>query len=99
MTRRPAENIHPGEMLADELLARQDEWTISYVAERLDIYTSDLRDLMNGQRDITPELSAALGKLLGTTPLFWMDLQEQWYEWRRVRPGVGRPGRRQEDAR
>ena len=90
MTRRAAENIHPGEHLADELLARQDEWTISYVAEQLDIYTSDLRDLLIGKRDITPELSVALGKLLGTTPLFWMDLQEQWYEWRRVRPGVGR---------
>ena len=92
VTRRPAENIHPGEHLADELAERQD-WTISYVAEQLDIYTSDLRDLLNGQRDITPGLSVALGKLLGTTPLFWMDLQEQWYEWRRVRPGVGRPGR------
>ena len=92
MTRRPAENIHPGEMLADEIFEGR-EWTISYVAEQLDIYTSDLRDLLIGKRDITPDLALRLGKLLGTGPVVWMNLQEQWYEWRRVRPGVGRPGR------
>lgn len=89
VTRRPAENIHPGEMLADEIFGRPDG-TISYVAEQLDIYTSDLRDLLNGKRDITPELSAALGRLLGCDGMLWMMLQEQWYEWRRLRPGVGR---------
>ena len=89
MTRRAAEVFHPGEYLADEL-AERTEWTISYVAEQLDIYTSDLRDLLNGKRDITPELALRLGKLLGTGPVVWMNLQEQWYEWRRLRPGVGR---------
>ena len=93
MTRRAAENIHPGEMLADIFIARQDDWTTSYMAEQLDIYTSDLRDLMLGKRDITPELSVALGRLLGCSRVYWYNLQQQWYEWRRVRPGVGRPGR------
>ncbi len=89
MTRRAAECFHPGEHLADEL-AERTEWTISYVAEQLDIYTSDLRDLLNGKRDITPELSVALGRLLGCSRVYWYNLQEQWYEWRRLRPGVGR---------
>jgi addiction module HigA family antidote len=74
---------HPGEALLDEF--RRRDMTISYWAEQLGVWITDLDMLFRGERDITPELSADLGELLGTTPLFWMNMQEQWYEWRKLR--------------
>jgi addiction module HigA family antidote len=84
MTRRPAEVVHPGELLLEEFVERDDK-TISYWAEQLGVYVSDVCDLFACKRDITPELAMDLSKLLGTSASYWLRLQEQWYEWRKLR--------------
>lgn len=36
---------------------------------------SAISDIVNGRRSITPEMAWLLGKALGTTPEFWLNLE------------------------
>ncbi len=84
-TLRPAEAYHPGEYLLEEFGERG--WEAGYVAEQLGVTVADVWGLMAGERDITPELALALGRLLGTSAVYWGNLQDQWLRWRRLYPG------------
>lgn len=36
---------------------------------------SAISDIVHGRRAITPEMAWLLGRALGTTPCFWLDLE------------------------
>ena len=36
---------------------------------------SAISDIVHGRREITPEMAWLLGRALGTTPRFWLDLE------------------------
>jgi antitoxin HigA-1 len=42
--------------------------------------------IIDGQRGITPDIALRLGRWLGTSPQFWLNLQSL-YELRRARQG------------
>ncbi len=74
---RPA--IHPGEHIALELA--ELEMSISQLARDLGIPTNRMTEIVRGRRGISADTALRLGLWLGTTPDYWMNLQ-QMYELR-----------------
>src|SRR6266567_2263845 len=83
MARRP---IHPGEHLAEEL----EELGISAaeLARQIDVPVNRVTAILNGQRGITADTALRLGHWFGSSPEFWMNLQ-QLYEQRLAKSEVG----------
>lgn len=67
----------PGEILAEEFLAPLG---ISQyrLAKAISKPQSAISDIVNGKRSITPEMAWLLGKALGTTPQFWLNLESTY---------------------
>ena len=65
--------IHPGEFLRETL----DEIAFTQVAFADAIGVSAMRvsHLLRGERPVTAELALRLGKALGQTPQYWLNLQ------------------------
>ena len=83
MARNP---IHPGAHLAEEL----DELGMSAaeLSRQLDVPVNRITAIINGQRGITADTALRLGHWFGTSPQFWMNLQ-QMYELRVAEREVG----------
>ena len=84
MARTP---IHPGEILADEIDAREG-LTKTELARLIDVPPGRISEIIAGKRAITVNTALRLGKFLGTEPEFWMNLQKQ-YELRIARNTIG----------
>lgn len=84
MARTP---IHPGEILADEIEAR-DGLTQTELARLIDVPPGRISEIIAGKRAITADTALRLGKFLGTEPEFWMNLQKN-YELRIARNAIG----------
>jgi len=70
MPRRP---IHPGEHLVEEL--RELDMSAAELARRLDVPTNRVTGILNGQRAITGDTALRLAHFFGTSPEFWLNLQ------------------------
>jgi addiction module HigA family antidote len=68
---------HPGEILLQEFLAPMNLSQVA-LAEKLDVPIQRINTLVNGKRGITAETAILLGRELGTSPEFWMNLQTAW---------------------
>ncbi len=66
--------IHPGETLQEDLDAL-DMSAIAF-AGLLDVPATRITAILNGQQPITGEMALRLGHYFGTTPDFWMNLQQ-----------------------
>jgi antitoxin HigA-1 len=78
MTRyRERTPIHPGEVLAEDVLG---ELGISakQLAEALDVPANRISEIVRGRRGITADTALRLARWLGTTPEFWLDLQQAY---------------------
>lgn len=64
----------PGEILKEEFL---EPLGISQyrLAKTILKPQSAISDIVKGKRSITPEMAVLLGKALGTTPEFWINLE------------------------
>lgn len=76
MARRP---IHPGEHLAEELA--EIGISAAELARQIGVPVNRVTGILNGQRGITADTALRLGHWFGTSPAFWMNLQ-QLYELR-----------------
>ena len=65
--------IHPGEFLRETL----DELGLTQVAfaDALGVSPMRVSHLLKGQRPVTAELALRLGRALGQTPQYWLNLQ------------------------
>ena len=70
MPRRP---IHPGEHLGEEL--RELSMSAAELARRLDVPTNRVTGILNGQRALTGDTALRLAHFFGTSPEFWLTLQ------------------------
>jgi HTH-type transcriptional regulator/antitoxin HigA len=68
--------LHPGEVLAEELTAR--EIAQKEFAELIDMRPPHLNELLKGKRHISAILALKLEKLLGISAGFWMRLQIEY---------------------
>ena len=77
-THRPP--THPGEMLREEFL-KPLEMTQTELAERIGVSYVRVNELVNGKRGVTLDTALCLSRLLGTTPDFWLNGQQNWDLW------------------
>jgi addiction module HigA family antidote len=82
----PRTPIHPGEHLAEEL--RELGVTAAELSRQIDVPVNRITGILHGQRGITADTALRLGHWFGTSPQFWMNLQ-QLYELRLAESEVG----------
>src|SRR5215475_6051668 len=78
--------IHPGEHRAGEL--RELGITAAELSRQIDVPVNRITGIIHGQRGITADTALRLAHWFGTTPQFWMNLQ-QLYELRLAESEVG----------
>jgi addiction module HigA family antidote len=68
--------IHPGEFLAEIL----DDLGMTQAQFASAVHVSAMRisHLINGSRPVTAELALRIGKALGQTPRYWLNLQADY---------------------
>jgi antitoxin HigA-1 len=74
-TKRPP--THPGEMLLLEFLEPL-EMTQVELAQRLGVPFQRINQIVKRKRSVTPDTALRLAQLLGTSPEFWLNLQQNW---------------------
>ena len=72
--RRP---IHPGEMLQEEFLKPLDLSQVE-LAHRIGVPFQRVSQIVRRRRGVTPDTALRLARLFGTTPNFWLNLQQRW---------------------
>src|ERR1700746_549884 len=71
MARTP---IHPGEHLAEELA--EVGLSAAELSRQIDVPVNRVTGIINGQRGITADTALRLAHWFGTSPQFWMNLQQ-----------------------
>ncbi len=71
-----AEPIHPGEHLAEIM----DELGITQyrLAKTIGVPPIRIHDIVHKRRSITADTALRIGRALGTTPDFWLNLQRMY---------------------
>jgi antitoxin HigA-1 len=82
----PRTPIHPGEHLAEEL--RGLGLSAAELSRQIDVPVNRITGIIHGQRGITADTALRLGHWFGTSPQFWMNLQQN-YELRLAESQVG----------
>lgn len=68
---------HPGEVLKEYI----EGFSITEVAQKLNVTRVALSRIINGKAAVSPEMALKLGKLLKTTPEFWLTMQANYDLW------------------
>jgi antitoxin HigA-1 len=68
---------HPGEMLKEEFLGPAGITQVSF-AQHIGVPLQRVNEIVRGKRGITPETAWLFSQALGTTPQFWMNLQNAY---------------------
>ena len=80
MLRRNLPPAHPGEILR-EMFIKQNNLTITEVANGLNISRVNLSAIVNERAGISPELAVKLAIAFGNTAQFWTNLQTNYELW------------------
>ena len=86
--------IPPGEMLLEEFLKPMAIGQVE-AARKLGISLNRLNEIVLGKRGITADTALRLGRLLKTSPQFWMRLQADWD----LQEAIRRAGRKASSCR
>ena len=76
MQKRPIYPIHPGEILADELVELNK--TPTGLARELRVPANRISQLVVGKRAMTADTALRLERRLGVSAAFWMNLQKRY---------------------
>ncbi len=68
---------HPGEILKEEFLCPAGITRVA-LAQHIGIPLQRVNEIVRGKRGITPETAWLLSQAFGTTPQFWMNLQDAY---------------------
>lgn len=68
--------VHPGRLLRRELTARK--LSATRLALELGVPSGRITHILNGKRGVTADTALRLGRRLGTSPQFWMNLQTRY---------------------
>lgn len=69
--------IHPGEILLEEFLDPL-ELSQNQLARDVDVPPTRINEIVNGLRPITVDTAMRLARYFGTTPDFWLNLQQRF---------------------
>jgi addiction module HigA family antidote len=70
----------PGQIIKGLVLA-EVKITQAEFARRLGVSSRTMSDLINDRQAITPEMAISLSELAGSTPAFWLRLQQKVDTW------------------
>lgn len=70
-------NIHPGEVLDEEFL-KPLKFTAYKLSKDLNIPQTRISEFVKGRRRATADTALRLSKYFGTTPKFWLGLQNDF---------------------
>ncbi|MGB7157451.1 MAG: HigA family addiction module antitoxin [Tepidisphaeraceae bacterium] len=68
---------HPGEMLVEEFLKPLGMTQVE-LAHRIAVPFQRVNQIVNRKRALSPDTSLRLARVFGTTPGFWLNLQQRW---------------------
>jgi addiction module HigA family antidote len=71
------EPTHPGEMLQEEFL-RPMGLSQRDLADGIGVPYQRINELVNRRRGVSPSTALRLGKFLGTSAEFWLNVQQRW---------------------
>ncbi len=77
LERRP---IHPGEILREEFLPEYG-LSVAALSKAAGVSRQSMNELLRERRAVSTEMALRLGKLFGTTPEFWLNLQRNVDLW------------------
>lgn len=77
VSRKP---VHPGEFLREDYMPELG-LTVATLAKRLGVSRQTVNDIVREKRGLSPEMCLRLGRLFGTTPQFWMNMQSKVDIW------------------
>ncbi len=70
-------NIHPGEILKEEFLIPLNI-TRYRLSKETKIPQTAISDIIKGKRRVTAPIALRISKYFGTTPQFWLGLQDDF---------------------
>jgi addiction module HigA family antidote len=68
---------HPGEVLREDFILPTNT-SMNKLALGLHVAPTRIYEIVKGQRSVTADTALRLARYLGTTPDFWMNLQQQY---------------------
>jgi antitoxin HigA-1 len=68
--------IHPGKILLEDL--RDENISINLLARAIRVPANRVSLIVNGKRSISADTAMRLARFFGTTPQYWMNLQNQF---------------------
>ena len=68
---------HPGEVLKEEFLEPLGITQLAF-AQHIGVPLQRVNEIVRGKRSVTPETAWLFSQALGTTPQFWMNLQDAY---------------------
>ena len=68
---------HPGEILQEEFLKPLGITQVAF-AQHIGVPLQRVNEVIRGKRGVTPETAWLFSQALGTTPQFWMNLQNAY---------------------
>ena len=71
------EPTHPGEMLLEEFLKPMGI-SQKELADSIKVPFQRVNEIVHGRRGISPSTSLRLAKFFGTSPDFWLNLQQKY---------------------
>jgi len=74
---RKMRNIHPGEVLREEVIAAH-ELSVTAASKLLGVTRTTLSNILNGKSDISPEMCYRIAFVFGGTPDIWANLQTKY---------------------
>jgi len=77
MLKRGMRNIHPGELLREEVILAND-LTFTEAAKLLGVTRPTLSNILNEKSDISPEMCLRIAAVFGGSPQIWADLQSEY---------------------
>jgi addiction module HigA family antidote len=76
MSKIHSTRVHPGEVLQDEL--EEIGLTQTALAKHIGILPKTINEICRGKRGISAEMAMRFSRALGGSPLFWLNLQNNW---------------------
>lgn len=77
MTKKRLHPIHPGEVLLEEFL-KPLKLSRNRLALQIGVHSRRINEIVHGKRRISAETALRLARFFGTTPQFWLGLQEDY---------------------
>ncbi len=77
MTENKLEPVHPGEILLEEFLKPMD-LSQNRLAIGIGVHARRINEIVLGKRRISADTALRLARFFGTSPQFWMGLQNDY---------------------